>query len=251
MQHRFDWRVYQEFLTVGARGVPLAENAGPALFVAREGAVISGYSSGEDTDEWLGTSTEELRLRYAHREHRVVEEADLQKWIREALAKDHVVDQAECLRRRLGADPGGTQLSRPVAYHHFLLDGLQGWWSRVLPSNYGIYLRLERPRGVEGAPRELCLVVRGGRLESFHSPDLSGMARTDTRGDEDLVRYLSEKYLVPFQGAVIPERDWEDWSKLAEPWRLVLMALRARRARLVPFRWGLAGLLGARAYFGL
>ncbi|HTL12940.1 MAG TPA: hypothetical protein VL588_10655, partial [Bdellovibrionota bacterium] len=217
MRHQpFDWRTYQEFLTVGGRAGHAGENRAPALFVIRDGVVVSAYSSGEDLEEWQGGASQEVRRHFAHREHRLLDQAELGTWLKEALAPDHVVDQAEALRERLAGASGAVAKGRPVAYTHFLLEGLQGWWRRLLPGSFGIYLRLERPKGSEAPSRELCLVVRGGRLECFHAPDLSGLAKVDTRGDEDLIRFLSEKYLVPFQGAVVQEKDWEDWSRLAD-----------------------------------
>jgi hypothetical protein len=62
------------------------------------------------------------------------------------------------------------------------------------------------------------------------------------------VRYLSEKYLVPVQGIFVPDAEWAAWASNPHPWRVAAASIRANRAKLVPFRWGLVVLMASRAF---
>jgi hypothetical protein len=58
------------------------------------------------------------------------------------------------------------------------------------------------------------------------------------------VKYLSEKNAVTVQGAVVPSEDWDQWCQSPDAWRLIALSLRARKLKLVPFRWRAAMLVG-------
>jgi hypothetical protein len=46
----------------------------------------------------------------------------------------------------------------------------------------------------------------------------------------------------------VPEADWNEWAAHPHPWRRAAVAIRANRAKLVPFRWGLVLLMASRAF---
>jgi hypothetical protein len=148
---------------------------------------------------------------------------------------------------------------RLPAASSFLLEAVRGWWAKILPSAYGIFIRLEERAGTPsvataGAQQEIFLLIRRGRLELFHEPDLSFLGTEKIRRPASIVKYLSEKHGVPVQGLFIPAEDWAEWSEPAhekDAWRKLAMAVKENRAKLVPFRWQIAALGAAKAFLGL
>src|SRR5690606_4437289 len=127
-----------------------------------------------------------------------------------------------------------------IGARHFLLEALEGWWAKFLPSSYGVLIRLEGA-GAKTA-RELFFIVRSGKFEEFGCPDYTGIGRDRARSEAETVKYLSEKHSVPFQGVFLPEKDWEEWSLLSDPWKLVHLAARNKKLRMVPSRLGVRSL---------
>lgn len=270
--HRYDWREFQEFLSVNHRSPAAAAPGGsgpsaPALFVVEGDIVVSGYCQNEDLEDWQGSPLAEVREHFKHREHLVIPREQLVAWLRESWQQEGYFEQLQHIRHRIDGhidarSPQEPRTVRQVAYPHFLLDALQGWWAKMLPASYGIFIRVEpsQPSGATvGASalkpvrrsKDFFAVVRRGRFEEFGTPDFAGLGRDRARSELETVKYLSEKFGVPFQGAFLPEKDWEEWSRISDPWKLSILALRSKKLRLVPFRWGVAALVGARAYLGL
>jgi hypothetical protein len=87
-------------------------------------------------------------------------------------------------------------------------------------------------------------------VDSFHIPDLTGALVERKRTPNDIVKYLSERYLVPVQGLFLTSAEWMEWSESSNPWPKIAKALKGSRAKLAPFKWSLATLIAIRAYFG-
>jgi hypothetical protein len=61
-----------------------------------------------------------------------------------------------------------------------------------------------------------------------------------------LVKYLSDKYLVPVQCFFLSETLWNQVSTSDRPWRDLAQAVRKNEVRLHPWRWSVAALFGVR-----
>jgi hypothetical protein len=229
-----DWRGFQNtFYPAGAA------SASRALFVVTDsGLVLAAYAEGADESQWVGARTEEVRAGNAARPVVEIDRADAEKWVEAGLALSHIQEQIEKLRSAANLSPAARRA------RHFLLEAVQGWWAKILPSSYGIFLRA----GEGARERDFLIVIRRGKLDAFYEPDLSSMGAERRKQPMDVVRYLSERHSVAVQGIFVPETDWQRWSASENPWREVAQAVRANRARLVPFRWAPAFLVATRAF---
>lgn len=244
MELNHDWRKFQTFFypqrksSFGQADVGM----GPVHVVSDDDEIISVFSESDDFSEWVGGSTAGLKAQLNHRKLMIYDRAQVDGWIKSSLEKTSFYDQVEHLRFN------APTFKNAVDARHFLLKALEGWWSKVLPSSFGIYLCLEGQ-----SCQDLVMIVRRGRFAGFHEPDLAffGAKLDRKKMGADVVKFLSEKYLIPIQGVFVGASEWADWSSKADPWRGVSTALRANRMRLVPFRWSLATLLATRAYLGL
>ena len=188
----------------------------------------------------IGQPADDLVKKLTHRQLIIFERNDIDQWLAGAGKLPHFYDQAQFLRSKAKTR---ASLKDFKVHSHFLLASIHGWWRRLLPLNYGVYLKLE---GVVGSsqPSELMMIVRRGRVDGFYGLE-SG------RSPADAVRVLHEKHLVPVQGFVVPAQEWNRWSEQGFPWRQVSRALRKKAARMVPFRWGVAALISLRGLFGI
>ena len=264
--HRYDWREFQEFLSPNPR-LPASGGQGaapmlasPAYFVTEGETVVSGYCQSEDLEEWQGSPVADVSEHYKHREHLFVPRAAMSAWLQEAWNNDGYYEQIQLLRARIGSfvehsSAAVPRTVRQVSYPHFLLEALQGWWAKMLPASYGLFIRVES-QPVPGTTRpgkrarEFFVVVRRGKFEEFGTPEFAGLGRDRSRSELETVKYLSEKHGVPFQGVFMPEKDWEEWSRIPDPWKLILLGIRTEKVRLVPFRWSVSALAAIRAYLG-
>jgi hypothetical protein len=145
-----------------------------------------------------------------------------------------------------------TQGKMPSMKEHFILQSIASWWGKMLPSQFGIYLRLERGAGEEAGT--LLMIFRKGRLAEFDSPDLSSISTERRKDLNEVVKVLRERYGVPVQAFVMDRADFSEWSEETEPsaaWKRISKALRQDRIQLVPFRFGVAAMIGARGIFGV
>lgn len=240
MELNHDWRKFQTFFypqrksSFGQTDVGL----GPVYLVSEGDEIISVFSESDDFSDWVGGSTTGLKAQLNHRKLMIYDRAQVDGWIKSSLEKTSFYDQVELLRSHAPSFDA----------RHFLLKALEGWWSKVLPSSFGIYLCLEGQ-----VCQDLVMIVRRGQFAGFHEPDLTffGSKLDRKKKGQDVVRFLSEKYLIPMQGVFVNAAEWTDWSQKPDPWKEVSQSLRSNRMRLVPFRWSLATLLATRAYLGL
>ncbi len=164
--------------------------------------------------------------------------------ILKSLEYSDVYHQLESIRESLPATHGAIPQFEP----HFLIRALtEGFWSKVLPSQYGIYIRLEDSE----SPQSLLILLKRGKVDQFDDPDLSSLSAERQEIPLEVVKYLREKYGSPVQAIYLNRKDWMDWCETENPWKTISSALRAERLSLYPFKMSIASLIGAKAYVGL
>lgn len=279
MELTYDWRRFQSVFQPHRKmaNTP-GTSSGPVYVVIEEQAnlksgvdlsnpedrrIVAVFAENEDFSQWNGQSFQRLASEVIHRELVVFERAQVDQWVRESVGLSHFYDQTEYLRnsavpltvargrfkrgsKSVALRPGARLRSE----RHFLLDALKSWWIKVSPSSFGIYVRLD-PAGSAEEEQAIFLLIRRGSVELFTEPDVSSLGQERRKSPEAVVKYLSEKYLVPVQGLIAPYEAWCEWSEKDSPWRAVSSALRTRQARLVPRRMGVASLINARAFLGI
>ena len=238
------------------------EVAGPVYLVVEGDVIVGAFAECEDLSDWIGAQYQDMAADMPHREVLLFERAKFEEWLAQGMALAHVHEQLDLLRTRAAsgvistrAKPskkgkrGDIRLKQGHAHlgnQHFLLEAMQSWWGKVLPSAYGVFIRLEGQK-----EQDLFILLRRGRLAAFHEPDLTSMGRDRRKIPADVVKYLSEKHLVPVQGIVVPTAEWTEWSSCSSPWRKVAASLKTNQSRLVPFRWSLVSLMASRAFLGV
>ncbi len=255
-----DWRKFQEVFfptakTAAGAGVVQRDVSAPVYSVVEKDIVVAGYCEHEDLSDWVGSPVGDFKNQFRNREIVVLERAQVDQWMNDGLSKPGFHGQLEYFRSMAEATiKGGARGDAKLPTRtHFLLESLKGWWGNILPSAFGIYLRLQAPEavGVLEASQDILVIYRRGALESFNAPDLSGLSSERRKQPGDVVKYLSERYLVPVQGVYVGAQDWARWSQDSAPWSEVAVALRSSRMQLVPFRWRVATLVATRAFLGV
>ncbi len=263
-----DWRGFQTLFNPQKKGGAIPSGSlsggsvagfddalrpGPAFIVTDEGRVITAFAEHEDLSEWIGLQPSEIENRVSHRELVIFDRAQVDQWMKESLGQTRFYDQVEYLRRE--AKPTNRAVARSTR-RHFLLSALHSWWGKLLPSAYGVFIRVNgRVNGGSGAnsgvgEQDFLLVVRRGVFESFHQPDLGGLSADRRRVAGDVVKYLSGRYFVPVQGIFVSSTEWNEWSQGSDPWKAISRSIRSNRTRLVPKRMGVRTLVGIKSVFG-
>lgn len=243
MELSYDWRGYESVFGPHRRAPIGGEPTGPIYAVVDRGIVISAYSDGEDVADWIGTTVAEMTAAIPHREIRAFAREKLDQAIAATLELPHCYQQNDAVRAQAIPEDAVRKKATPVLPgKHFIVEGIESWWAKVLPSAFGVFLRLDGPEG--GDEQSFILIIRRGKLESFYEPDLSERGR-DPAG---VVKYLSEKHSMPVQGIFLSAKEWDEWKQAPHPWRKVAAALRSSRVKMVPFRWSLATLVATRAF---
>jgi hypothetical protein len=238
-----DWRSFQHtFYPLKKNQVLPDSSAAPAYLVVENERVVSAYADSESLAHWAGATLTDVRDQNPSRPLVVYGREAVDKLMSDSLALPHFYHQLEYLRAH--AKPSEGVL--PPFRRHFLLDSLLGWWSKVLPSSYGLFIRVETDG--KSQEQDFVLIVRRGSLEGFLQPDLASLGSQRRKQGSDVVKYLSEKYLVPFQGIFVSPQEWNQWAYQADPWREVARSIKANRTRLVPFRWTVAFLATTRGF---
>lgn len=244
MELTYDWRSFQSMFYPQRRSAAGqgAEPSGKIFVVVEKDVVLAAFAESEDLRDWIGAPLQEMSKEFPHRKVIQLQRKDVDQWITDGVKLPHYFDQIESWGSAAAqADAQWDACGRK----HFLLEALQGWWGKVLPSAYGVFVRLE---GKSGAPdRDFFLIVRRGRFDCFHDPDLTSMGADRKRVPAEVVKYLSEKHLVSVQGVFVSAQEWLDWAESADPWRLVARALKSGSFKMVPFRWTVASLVAGRA----
>ena len=256
MELNQDWRGYQEKFFPVRKGS--TEERKPIYVVSEKGMASTVFSEGEDLSSWQGCKLEEIRAQFTHRTVVEADRASMDQWLLSAMGESHLPGQVSRLRQQWvdSADQNAAAALRMTlpGRVHFLLEALQSsWWTRVLPSSFGILLRLEEESSVEGSPAfsDFLLVYRKGKLEQFGEPDLSFLG-SDRRADlSDVIGYLGERFSVPVQSVLMRSQDWDQWSSTAHPWKEIAWAIQSKRVQMVPHRWQWVGLVATRGFIGI
>lgn len=251
MELNFDWRGFQSTFYPRRRPqvAASAEATSPVYLVVEGDTIISAFGENEDFSEWQGAPCKEMAAEVQHRDLVIYERKDVDRWIQESLSQPHFYEQVHFLRATSNPkvmSKSSVIKSKPqlLVQQNFFLEALLGWWAKILPSSYGVFIRLEG----ESDTQDFFVLIRRGRIECFHEPDLSSMGPERRKQPDSVVKYLSEKHLVRVQGLFVPRDEWLEWNDCGNPWRKMALAIRANRARLVPFRWGLMMLITSRAF---
>ncbi len=256
MELSYDWKTFQSLFylkrlsnSTAALGPAAGSTPGPIYLITDKKVVISAFSEGEDLSEWLGTTSDEVIVEFPNREIMVYDREKVDQWMSSSINLSHFYDQIQFFHSE--AKPQHLTRSRfknheVLIHHHFLLQAIQSWWQKVFPSTYAIYIRLNGESG-----ESLFMVIQRGRLSSFQIPDLSSMIPERRRHPADVVKYLSERHLMPVQGLFISSNEWVEWSQSANPWPQILSALKADRTKLAPFKWSFFSMIAGRAWFGI
>lgn len=267
MELTYDWRCFQALFDPKRRATVSKgdEAASPVHLVVENDVIVSVHAEGEDFSDWIGSTYQDMAAEVTHRELVLFPRQQVDAWITEALALPHFHDQLEFLRSKAqpqivsrsrfkrGASALVLKQGQQAAFNrHFVLDAIQAsWWAKVLPSSYGLFIRLQGPEGSSRAVQDLLVIVRRGRVDSFCEPELSVIGKERASRPADVVKYLSEKHLVPVQGFFIPSRLWHEWADSEHPWKDVALAIRTEEAKMVPFRWTAATLIATRGFIGI
>ncbi len=239
-----DWKGFQSIFYPRRRNQSPGRSAlSPAYVLADDDCVVAAFAENEDLSDWTGASLKEVTSERNHRPLVTLQRKDVESWSSELLASPHFYEQVEFLRAKFMAS--APEMEAPFS-RHFLLEGLHSWWGKILPSSYGLFFRIEAQ-----STQDFLVIVQRGIVSGFHEPDLSTLGFERQRSHLEIVKYLSEKYLVPVQGVFLPSSEWADWIESEHPWREVAQSVRANRVKLVPFRWSLMTLVASRAFLGI
>lgn len=251
-----DWRKFQTIYY--PRGKPRPQSQpnplleAPVYLIVEGDRILSAFSGQEDLVSWVGKSCGEILRQKKHREIFVFDRKQVEKWIFESVQMSNLCEQVDFFRAMAVK---ATQSTEIYFQKHFLLEVLQGWWAKVLPSSFGVFLHFEEEGrdqviGV-GSATSFFVIIQRGKLTAYHEPDLTTLGFVRRNDPMEVVKYLSEKYLIPVQGVFLTESDWVEWCGLENPWRTIAQALQKNKVRLVPFRWSLATLIATRAFLGV
>lgn len=260
MELNTDWRGFQAVFHPRKR-LGAEESTAPVFVVVEGSTVLALHSDGDDLSEHVGRTYQEISAQLPHRELILIPRAQADSAVQGVLTLPHFYDQTEKLRETAQAQVlfknklrKGQGEDLPLS-QHFLLQAIRTWWAKLLPSAYGIYLRIDGQDGPEskgGKPaRHYFMVVRRGRLDQFITPDLSIMIPDRRKVPADVVKFLAERNGVPVQGIFATSEQWAHWSESKNPWVEIAAAVKKDNSVLIPTKWGIAAMIGARAFFGV
>jgi hypothetical protein len=276
MELTYDWRSFQSVFYPQKRTMNIhleTQDSGVIFAVVENGTVISAYDENEDLSDFIGVGVETLKVSHPHRKVVQLDRENVDNWIQAAVAKPHLYEQIDYFRKSAAPQlenkvRNSLERKACTAEKHFLLDSLMGAWGKVLPSAFGVFIRLEKaprdylpqsclpglsekfgPRFKEYLDQEqdILILFRGGKLEAFYEPDLSSMGPDRSAMPLEVVRYLSEKHSVPVQGILTSYVDWVSWGQSEQPFRMFNKSLHSKQTKLAPFNWKLVSLLAVRA----
>ena len=254
MELTHNWRGFQKLFNPKKRSAQVSPEkaVAPIYLITQRGIVIAGFAEGEDLTDWFGAPFEEVMQHFRHRDCINFERDQVDGWLQGTALQPHFIEQMQMIRKNaLEVSPSRRirqDLLDLFEREHFLLQGFRGWWSRILPAEFGLFLRLKNGAGIPD--QDFLLILRNGTLLSFLEPDLASMNAEKAGQPAEITKYLSEKYLVPVQGVAASFSDWEKWHQSEDPWREVVKGLRNKTITFEPFRWNLSALLFAKAYLG-
>ncbi len=246
MDLSYDWKSFQSIFCLRKRGNGV-DSAPPIYLVTDKRVVISVFSEGEDFSDWSGATTDEVAARFPERNLVSFDRSKVDQCIGGSVSQAHYYDQIQYIQTEsqphLTSPKGMLKLSDEAFQKHFLLSAIRSWWHKVFPSTYAIYFCLDGNQ-----ENSLLVTIQRGKVSTFHVPDLSSMIPERRRFPSDVVRFLSERYVMPVQGLFLNSTEWADWSMSPNPWKKIAMALKSDRSKLVPFKWGVAAMIALKAF---
>ena len=248
MELTHDWKNFQTFFYTKKK-IFATDPQGPIYLVTEGRAIVAILSEGEDLSRWVGGTWEEIVAEFSHREIILYERENVDQWMAQGLDQPHFYDQIIHLRSQskpLLLARSKLKNEPTVCLTHFLLEAIETWWQKVLPSVYGIYIHLT----TSTAPQTLLIMVKRGRVEAFHVPDLSPLMPAHRSQPGQVVKHLSGHYMMPIQGLFLTQATWQEWSEAANPWDKIALSLKANRGQMVPFQWSLFSLIMSRRFLG-
>jgi|GEM_PF-2827496 len=271
-----DWRLYQKLTRSrkdrsakgGSEMSALEPRSGKHTVVISSGEsprVVAILSAGRGFEDWVGRPFEELRLHIGENQAPcVLTESEIRESLRSAAPSAGLFEQRRSLRSALEEISIGRKGNAPLPGRdrlgagktgHFLMEALAGWWRKVLPDSYALWIRIEedskgvtQAAGVKPAPQDHLLFFKKGELVGCGAPDLTSLGTERIWKDEAVVRHLSEKYLLPIQGLRVRARDWESWMESEKPWKTMRESIQEGSVTFVPERSGLKSLVALRAW---
>ena len=271
MELTYDWRSFQSVFYPQKRALSAGTLKSSTVFaVVEKNTIVAVYADGESYADHVGTSVEALRSVVGGRELVVLDRDKVDQWAAGAVTLSHLHEQVEYFRKNVTPQleskvRSSIQKQTCLSERHFFLDTLLGRWGKILPSAFGVYIRLEKapathviaPELMEALgsrcreyldqEQDILVLIRAGKIEAFYEPDLSPMGAERCLVAGEVVKYLTEKHLVPIQGISLPYVDWVAWNHSAKPWRQFGSAFKSRTAKLHPLRWKVTAALAIRA----
>lgn len=246
-----DWTALQRTLFPKKKGRAPA-NSDAVLVAHQAEKCLRLVSDCDDLAAAAGSPISEIEPRVdSSKRLACFEAAAIDQALEASLSAGGVFHQLESIRAKLKTTKGVL----PEARKNFLVEALtNSWWSKLLPSQFGIYLHFEGREATSAGtlPTSLLILFKRGRVDQFDDPDLSSLSQERSRDPNEVMKYLREKYSTPIQGVYVHEADWQEWCESTEtPWKAIAKAMRVNRVNLVPFRMGAAALIGARAHVGV
>jgi len=257
MELNYDWKSFQSIFYPKKRLSHQEQIlTGSVYLVVRNHTVVTGFSEGEDLSSWIGSSVDKFVVDHPQREVIILDQDKVDQWTDSIMGMPHFYDQILELRRKAKLQSHThshlklkNKLNSPETWNqrHFLLQAIQTWWHKIFPSTFGVYVRISDKNSIESS---ILLVVQRGSINTFYVPDLSPMIAERRKYNNDVVRFLSSKYMVPVQGLFVNTSEWIEWSEMNDPWSKIATTLKRDRTKLVPFQWSIVTLINARARFG-
>lgn len=236
MELVLDYKVYREFFgQFPKRSRPPQNLNSPVMLVTEADRIVGVYSESEDLRSAIGRSYPEIYEKYKNRGVHRVEASQLKAAFKNTLSISHSLGQVESLRSALTKNFQST-----YPEHHPLFDLVQGKLRKLLPHDFGFFIRIKNEKQEE---RCVLLVVKGKNVERLLEPDLSLISAERKKDLEGLTKYLSEKYFVPVVSLQATQEFWNRFSESAHPWMVLFKASESGEIELTPKTWMTRGLL--------
>lgn len=243
MELTHDWKSFQSLFFPRRTPVQASvEAVSPIFLIVDKNTILTAFADGENFSDWIGKSFDAISAEFSHRKIVTFDCAQVESWVKESLPFPHFFDQQEYIINQAS----DNKKNKICGSSHFLLETLQSNWRRILPDSYGLLIQTQQ-QPIEN----FFLIFKNGKLKLFQKADLSAIGPERSKSPEDIVKYLSEKHMVPVQGFFLPQmEDWMEWTQAVRPWSKVRSSLRSKKAKLVPFRLGMSSLITVKALLG-
>ncbi len=238
MELDFDWRKFQALFYPQKKSTSEhPELASKPIFLLKEGECVkSAFAENESLLEWIGKTEKEISEDSKFRQLLFLENKKVDQWLEKSTQFPNYYDQLEYLQ---------SQVKGSFFSKHFFLECVEGWWGKLLPSSYGVFFRF-----TDLKQKDFAIVMKRDKITHFQEPDLSSLSQDRYKDTPAVVKYLSERYLVPFQGVSLTFKEWETFENSKEPWKKIALSIRSGQIKLYPFRWRLILLMATRAFLG-